>query len=51
MSSIDGLVTGAGTVINGADAQKVIDAGAKFIVSPALSADVSAVCKKHGVPG
>ena len=49
MASIEGLVTGAGTVINGADAEKVIAAGAQFIVSPALSAEVSAVCKKHDV--
>ena len=49
MASIDGLVTGAGTVINGDDAEKVIAAGVEFIVSPALSAEVSAVCKKHGV--
>lgn len=50
MSEIDGLVTGAGTVINGDDAEKVIEAGAAFIVSPALSAEVSAVCKKYDVP-
>ena len=50
MASIEGLVTGAGTVINGDGAEKVISAGAKFIVSPALSAEVSEVCKKHGVP-
>lgn len=50
MSEIDGLVTGAGTVINGDDAENVIEAGASFIVSPALSAEVSAVCQKHDVP-
>ena len=50
MSSIEGLVTGAGTVINGDDAENVIEAGAAFIVSPALSAEVSAVCKKYDVP-
>ena len=50
MASLDGLVTGAGTVINGQDAEDVIEAGAAFIVSPALSAEVSAVCKKHDIP-
>lgn len=50
MASMDGLVTGAGTVLNGEDAEKVIEAGAAFIVSPALSAEVSAVCKKYDVP-
>ena len=50
MASIDGLVTGAGTVLNGDDAENVIEAGAAFIVSPALSAEVSAVYKKYDVP-
>jgi len=50
MSEIDGLLTGAGTVINGDGAEKVIEAGAKFIVSPALSAEVSEVCKKENIP-
>lgn len=50
MSSIEGLVTGAGTVLNGDEAEQVIEAGAKFIVSPALSAEVSAVCKKYDIP-
>lgn len=49
MSSMEGLLTGAGTVINGEDAEKVIAAGAQFVVSPALSEAVSAVCKKHSI--
>ena len=50
MSAMDGLVTGAGTVINGAQAEEVIEAGAQFIVSPALSAEVSTVCRERGIP-
>ncbi len=40
------MYIGAGTVINVAQAQKAIDAGAKFIVSPGLSTEVAEVCKK-----
>ena len=41
---------GAGTVINGDQAQKAIDAGAQFIVSPGLSAEVAEVCKNAEIP-
>ena len=41
---------GAGTVINGAQAEQAIAAGATFIVSPGLSAEVAEVCKKANVP-
>lgn len=41
---------GAGTVINGEQAQAAVEAGAKFIVSPGLSADVAKVCKANGLP-
>ncbi len=41
---------GAGTVINAAQCEKAIAAGAKFIVSPGLSEAVAAVCKKYDVP-
>lgn len=41
---------GAGTVINGAQAEQAIAAGATFIVSPGLSAEVAEVCKKAAVP-
>lgn len=41
---------GAGTVINGAQAEQAIAAGATFIVSPGLSAEVAEVCKKADVP-
>ena len=41
---------GAGTVINAEQAKKAIDAGAQFIVSPGLSAEVAEVCKNANVP-
>ena len=41
---------GAGTVINGEQAKKAIEAGAKFIVSPGLSKEVADVCKQENIP-
>lgn len=41
---------GAGTVINAEQAHKAIDAGASFIVSPGLSAEVAEVCRAADVP-
>ena len=41
---------GAGTVINGDQCKRAIAAGAKFIVSPGLSEEVAAICKKKNVP-
>lgn len=41
---------GAGTVINAEQCEQALACGAKFIVSPGLSEDVAAVCKKAGVP-
>lgn len=41
---------GAGTVINAEQCCAALAAGAKFIVSPGLSASVAEVCKEAGVP-
>ena len=41
---------GAGTVINAEQAHKAIDAGASFIVSPGLSAEVAKVCREADIP-
>lgn len=41
---------GAGTVINLAQAQKAVAAGAKFLVSPGLSSDVAKFAREIGVP-
>ena len=40
---------GAGTVINSAQCEAAINAGAKFIVSPGLSEEVACFCAKKGV--
>ena len=44
------MYIGAGTVINAEQAKCAIDAGATFIVSPGLSAEVAAVCQNADVP-
>ncbi len=44
------VLVGAGTVINAEQCEKALQAGAKFIVSPGLSASVAAICKKADVP-
>jgi 2-dehydro-3-deoxyphosphogluconate aldolase/(4S)-4-hydroxy-2-oxoglutarate aldolase len=44
-----GFVLGAGTVIDPATAHAVIDAGARFIVSPVLRREVVQVCLDRGV--
>ena len=41
---------GAGTVINAEQCEAALKAGARFIVSPGLSADVAKICKKKNVP-
>ena len=48
------LYLGAGTIKNADDANKFIDAGADFLVSPALAEDVLTVAQKHNrlwIPG
>jgi 2-dehydro-3-deoxyphosphogluconate aldolase/(4S)-4-hydroxy-2-oxoglutarate aldolase len=41
---------GAGTVLTAADAERVIDAGARFVVSPGLALDVVGPCREAGIP-
>ena len=41
---------GAGTVINAEQCHAALDAGAEFIVSPGLSADVARLCKEKNIP-
>ncbi|MCC2545833.1 bifunctional 4-hydroxy-2-oxoglutarate aldolase/2-dehydro-3-deoxy-phosphogluconate aldolase [Hymenobacter sp. BT175] len=41
------LLLGAGTIYTPQDAERFIEAGADFIVSPVISAEVAAVCKRH----
>ena len=46
----EGFLLGAGTVLDAETAGKVIDAGAKFVVSPVFRRDVIAECHACGVP-
>jgi len=46
----DEVVVGAGTVLDPATALKCIDAGAVFIVSPALNVDTITACIESGIP-
>jgi len=41
---------GAGTVINGKQCEDALAAGAQFIVSPGLSAEVAKICNERGIP-
>lgn len=43
-------LTGAGTVLNAAQAEAAIAAGATFLVSPGLDEGVVAAARDHGVP-
>ena len=44
------MAIGAGTVINAAQCEAALAAGAQFIVSPGLSAAVAEICRERGVP-
>ncbi|SIR23018.1 bifunctional 4-hydroxy-2-oxoglutarate aldolase/2-dehydro-3-deoxy-phosphogluconate aldolase [Domibacillus enclensis] len=44
------VLVGAGTVLNVEDCQRAIEAGAQFIVTPALDEDVVAYAAEQGVP-
>ena len=46
----EGFLLGAGTVIDAATAQAVIDAGASFVVGPVFRPDVIAACHERDVP-
>lgn len=45
----DDAVIGAGTVLDAEDAERIIDAGAAFVVSPHFEQAVADVCKARGV--
>lgn len=46
----DEALIGAGTVLDAQTAQECVDAGAKFIVSPALDIPTIEYCRRVGVP-
>lgn len=43
------ILIGAGTVLDKTQAEKCINAGAKFIVSPAFNAETVRFCKENGI--
>ena len=49
-AEVDEVIPGAGTVLSATQAEAVIEAGAKFIVSPGLDEGVVAASKAAGLP-
>lgn len=45
-----GVLVGAGTVLDAAAARSVLDAGARFVVSPTCEPDVIRLCRERNVP-
>ncbi|MBV1831186.1 bifunctional 4-hydroxy-2-oxoglutarate aldolase/2-dehydro-3-deoxy-phosphogluconate aldolase [Komagataeibacter sp. AV436] len=50
MAKVEGAVVGAGTVLNGDDLKRSVDAGARFIVSPGLTTGVAQAARASDVP-
>ena len=50
MAQDPGMLVGAGTVLNAAQAAQVIDAGARYIVTPGFSLAVVRYCQARSVP-
>ena len=50
MAKVEGAIVGAGTVLNAADLQASIDAGAQFIVSPGLTEQLGKAAIASGIP-
>ena len=50
MSSVQGAIVGAGTVLNEAQLARALDAGAEFIVSPGLTHPLVLAARDTGVP-
>lgn len=50
MSAVSGSIVGAGTVLSSNDVMLSVEAGAKFIVTPGLSASAIAAAREANVP-
>ncbi len=50
MAKVPGAVVGAGTVLNPRDLDAALAAGARYIVSPGLTAPLTEAARKSGVP-
>src|SRR5205085_9064420 len=46
----DGICIGAGTILNLKSLEKALDAGASFIVTPAINTEVIIKCVTHKIP-
>jgi 2-dehydro-3-deoxyphosphogluconate aldolase/(4S)-4-hydroxy-2-oxoglutarate aldolase len=46
----EGFILGAGTVLDADTAERVIEAGAQFVVSPVFRRSIIEVCHRHDVP-
>jgi len=49
-SEVPEMIAGAGTVLNTAQAEQAIGAGAKFVVSPGLDEDSVRLCQSQSIP-
>ena len=50
MTTVEGAIVGAGTVLNEADLRASLDAGAEFIVSPGLTEPLGKAAVASGIP-
>ncbi|MGW4892850.1 bifunctional 4-hydroxy-2-oxoglutarate aldolase/2-dehydro-3-deoxy-phosphogluconate aldolase [Kitasatospora sp. NPDC004240] len=50
MAAHGGLAVGAGTVVTPEQAERAVEAGARFVVSPGFDEEVVARCRELGVP-
>jgi 2-dehydro-3-deoxyphosphogluconate aldolase/(4S)-4-hydroxy-2-oxoglutarate aldolase len=50
MTRVSGAIVGAGTVVNAAQLDAVLEAGAEFIVSPGLTEELGRAAKASSVP-
>jgi 2-dehydro-3-deoxyphosphogluconate aldolase/(4S)-4-hydroxy-2-oxoglutarate aldolase len=50
LCKIDGVIVGAGTLLNVKMAQKALESGAKFLVSPHTDEDIVYLAKAHSLP-
>ena len=48
-AEVDGVLVGAGTVMSAGEAVAAVEAGARFVVSPGLHAEVVHACRDMGV--
>lgn len=50
LSKVDKAIVGAGTLMNRADVENAVEAGAKFGVSPGVTEEILTSCKELGLP-